>query len=357
MSHTVAILGAGIGAQHLDGYLALPDTYRVHTVCDLDIDRAAALAARARGCRSTSDTDAVIGNSEIDIVDVCLPPHLHADTAIKAMQAGHHVVCEKPLAESVDAAERMIQAAQDCNRLLTPIFQYRFGPAFTQLQALVDAGLAGRPQVASLETHWNRGSDYYAVPWRGTWDRERGGAVLGHAIHIHDLITECFGAVTAVGAMLDTRVNPIETEDCGAISMRTSSGALVTSSISLGAACDQSRLRLVYQHLTAESGTNPYAPGQGTWTFTARDPARQAAVDRVVAATPPGHTGYAGQFAELARQLGGETHRNVSAASGLQALELVAATYKAHRERREITLPLGLNDPVRQDWRPPQNPC
>ncbi|MEM7376037.1 MAG: Gfo/Idh/MocA family oxidoreductase [Pseudomonadota bacterium] len=352
MSHTVAILGAGIGAQHLDGYRALPDTFRVHTVCDLDTDRAAALAARAPGCRSTSDTGAVIGNAEIDIVDVCLPPHLHADIAIKAMQAGHHVVCEKPLAESVDAAERMIEAARDCNRLLTPIFQYRFGPAFTQLQALVDAGLTGQPQVASLETHWNRGADYYTVPWRGTWDHERGGAVLGHAIHIHDLITECFGAVTAVSAMLDTRVNAIETEDCGAITLRTASGAIVTSSITLGAASDQSRLRLVYQHLTAESGTNPYAPGQDRWRFTARQPAQQAEIDAVIGVTATGPAGYAGQFAELAAHLAGRPHRNVAADAGLRALELVAAIYRADRIGQQVPLPLAKDDPYRSDWRP-----
>jgi len=124
------------------------------------------------------------------------------------------------------------------------------------------------------------------VPWRGTWAHERGGAVLGHAIHIHDLIAQCFGDITAVSAMLDTRVNPIETEDCAALSLRTASGALVSSSITLGAADDRSRLRLVFERLTVESGTNPYAPGQATWTFTARDPAHQARIDTVVQAAP-----------------------------------------------------------------------
>jgi predicted dehydrogenase len=61
--------------------------------------------------------------------------------------------------------------------------------------------------VASLETHWNRGPDYYAVPWRGTWAGEAGGAILGHAIHAHDLLCRYFGPVAQVQAQLATRVN------------------------------------------------------------------------------------------------------------------------------------------------------
>ena len=352
MMRNVAILGAGIGAQHLDGYRALPDDFRVHTVCDQDSAKAESLAESAPGCVAATDIEAVIGRNDIDIIDVCLPPHLHAPIAIRALQAGHHVVCEKPMAESVVAAHEMIAAARATDRVLTPIFQYRFGHAFAQLQALIDAELTGQPQVASLETHWNRGADYYAVPWRGTWAHERGGAVLGHAIHIHDLIAQCFGDITAVSAMLDTRVNPIETEDCAALSLRTASGALVSSSITLGAADDRSRLRLVFERLTVESGTNPYAPGQATWTFTARDPAHQARIDTVVQAAPSSHQGYAGQFRQLALQLDGQSSRNVSAESGLQSLELVAAIYQSNRERREVGLPLAPDDPYCRNWQP-----
>jgi predicted dehydrogenase len=114
--------------------------------------------------------------------------------------------------------------------------------------------------VASLETHWNRASDYYAVPWRGTWAGESGGAILGHAIHAHDLLCRYFGPVAQCAGAACTRVNPIETEDCAAISMGFANGALATSSVTLGAARDETRLRFVFRDLTATSGTEPYAP-------------------------------------------------------------------------------------------------
>lgn len=352
----VAILGAGIGAQHLDAYLALPDRYRVATICDLDAAKGAALAAKAAGCANLSDADAVIADPAIDIVDICLPPHLHGPVALKAFAAGKHVICEKPVAGSVAEADRMLEAARDSGRLFAPIFQYRYGRGLYQLKALQERGLAGRPLVATLETHWNRSADYYAVPWRGKWASERGGAVLGHAIHIHDLVTAFFGPVTEVSAILDTRVNPIETEDCAAIAMRTMSGGLVTSSVTLGGAGDRSRLRLVFDGLSAESGSNPYAPGQDRWTFTARAPDEQAQVDAALAeidadiATKP--SGYVGQFAAIADHVEGRDAAIVTGEDGVRSIELVAAIYQAARTRTHVALPLDRNLPVCVDWVP-----
>ncbi len=352
----VAILGAGIGAQHLDGYLALPNRYRVAAICDLDAEKADALAAKAPDCAAVSDADAVIADPGIDIIDICLPPHLHGPIAMKAFAAGKHVICEKPIAGSVAEADRMLEAARASGRLFAPIFQYRYGRGLYQLAALQERGLAGKPLVATLETHWNRTADYYAVPWRGKWASERGGAVLGHAIHIHDLVTAFFGPVTEVSAILDTRVNPIETEDCAAIAMRTMSGGLVTSSISLGGAGDSSRLRLVFDGLTAESGRNPYAPGQDKWVFSARNPAEQPKIDAALAeidtdiADSP--QGYVGQFAAIADHLEGRQAAIVTGEDGLRSIELVAAIYQAARTGDRVKLPLDRGLPVCVDWVP-----
>lgn len=354
--YSVAILGAGIGAKHLDGYLALPDRYRVAAICDLDEAKGGALAAKSPGTAATADIDAVIADPSIDIVDICLPPHLHGPVAFKAFAAGKHVICEKPVAGSVAEADRMLAAARDAGRLFAPIFQYRYGRGLYQLAALQARGLAGKPLVATLETHWNRTADYYAVPWRGKWASERGGAVLGHAIHIHDLVTMFFGPVTEVSAILDTRVNPIETEDCAVIAMRTLSGGLVTSSVTLGGAGDTSRMRLVFDALTAESGRNPYAPGEDAWTFMARDPDAQAAVDaalgeidREIGDRPQG---YVGQFAAIADHLDGREAAMVTGEDGVRSIELVAATYHAARTGARVELPLDRDLPVCSDWTP-----
>lgn len=350
--HRVAVLGAGIGAQHLDGYLALPEDYTVSLICDLDEARAQRMAEKADGCRIAADAREAVTDPAIDIVDICLPPHLHGPVALEALAASKHVICEKPLAGSVREADAMAHAASDAGRVLMPVFQYRYGRGLDQLRALQQAGLAGKPLVGTLETHWDRGADYYAVPWRGTWAHERGGAVLGHAIHIHDLAARIFGPAMAVSAHLDTRANAIETEDCAALAMTMESGAPVTSSVTLGAAGNTSRLRFVFEKLTVESGRNPYAPGQDRWRFEARDPADQAAIDAVTMSAPAALQGYAGQFAALASHLKGETADIVTPQDGIRALEFVAAVYLSSRERRQVALPLDRDHPVCSDWTP-----
>ena len=347
----VAILGAGIGREHLAGYRALPGRFDVRWLVDLDTDRATEVAGPGGIAVSDSIADA-LADPGVALVDVCLPPHLHVPVAVQALEAGKHVVVEKPVAPSLADCDALVAAERAGAGRVFPVFQYRYGPGTAALDALIAAGLAGRPQVAALETHWNRGADYYAVPWRGTWAGERGGAVLGHAIHNHDLLCRYFGPPAAVQAHVATRVNPIETEDCAAIALRFESGALATSSVTLGAATDTSRLRLVFEHLTATSGDTPYAPAEGAWSFAARDPARQAELDAVLATLPDARAGFAGYLEAVADALDGHGGRAVTLDSGRRSIELVTAVYAASRTGKEVALPLAIGSDLYASWLP-----
>ena len=253
----VAIVGAGIGAEHLLGYRALPDRFRVVAMCDTNKDRATRATGGDPGITLIAAIAEVLADTQIDVIDICLPPHLHFPVSVQALTSGKHVICEKPLVRSLDEADRLLAVAATSGKHVFPVFQYRYGHALAQLRALQAAGLTGRPYVASLETHWNRNSAYYDVPWRGTWSGESGGALLGHAIHAHDLLCHVIGPVAKVSALADTRVNDIETEDCAALIFQMASGALATSSVTLGAGDDTTRLRFCFEGVTAESGTAP----------------------------------------------------------------------------------------------------
>jgi predicted dehydrogenase len=206
--------------------------------------------------------------------------------------------------------------------------------------------------MASVETHWNRGTDYYAIPWRGSWAGEAGGAILGHAIHAHDLLCRYFGPVAQVQAQLATAVNPIETEDCAAIALRFANGALATSSVTLGAARDETRLRFVFRDLTATSGTAPYAPAMDHWRFAARDPDRQAEVDGIVAAQADARGSFAGYLSAVADYLDGNAGAAVLFEDGRASVELVTAIYDAARSGRAVTLPLSPEHPLWRGWVP-----
>ena len=190
------------------------------------------------------------------------------------------------------------------------------------------------------------------VAWRGAWAGEQGGAILGHAIHIHDWLTMALGPVASVVAEVDTRVNDIEIEDCAALAIRMASGALVTSSVTLGAADDTSRLRLCFEGFTAESGSVPYAPADGTWRFTAREPFEQAAIDRVLAGVSPQRSGFAGFFEAVADALDGRPGREVTLDDGWRSLAFVTAVYASARSGRRETLPQTTDHPLYASWLP-----
>ncbi|MDP9730433.1 UNVERIFIED_ORG: putative dehydrogenase [Rhizobium sp. SORGH_AS260] len=342
----VAIIGAGIGAQHLTGYRALPKRFVVKAICDLDLERARSVAGDDTSIRLTTDLDEVLADESIQLIDVCLPPHLHFPVTLKAHAAGKDVVCEKPLVRSLEEANALIDSVKKTGRGVFPVFQYRFGQAMRQMRALIDAGLAGKAFVASSEVHWNRGASYYDIPWRGTWKGECGGAILGHAIHAHDLLCHVLGPVEEVFAMADTRVNTIETEDCAALSFRMKSGALATSSVTLGAAEDTSRLRFCFEGFTAESGTLPYRPAEDTWRFIARAPTTQDQIDAVLATVADGENGFAGFVEAIADAMEGRGGKEVTVHDGLQSIELVTAIYRSVREGK----PVRLSDAAEGEW-------
>jgi predicted dehydrogenase len=347
----VAILGAGIGAQHFQAFQRLPLDFKVLYVVDQVPERAAQLAS-GTDARISSRIEDALGDAEVDVVDICLPPHLHVPETLRALSHGKHVICEKPLATSLKEISDVREKSLETNRHVFPVFQYRWGPGLEQLRHLVRAGIAGKPIVASAETHWNRGPDYYAVPWRGTWAGEQGGAIVGHAIHSHDLLSQLFGPVKAVSASLATRVNPIETEDCATVLFEFENGALATSNVTLGAATDETRLRFVYENLTATSDNVPYAPGCGTWQFTARDPSRQRALLESLSEVPAEPIGYEGFFRAVAGFLHDEPASPVTLEDGAASIEIVTAIYAAARGNGRVTLPITDENSLYQGWSP-----
>lgn len=348
----VGIVGAGIGAEHFQAYLALTDRFEVRYMCDLDDARAAQAVSGRKAVTITRNLDQILADPEIDLVDICLPPHLHLSACSAALQAGKDVICEKPLVASLAEADQLADMMQQTGRQVFPVFQYRYGAGAAKLQKLMAAGLAGTPLVGSLETHWHRDEAYYAVDWRGSWAGERGGAILGHAIHIHDWLSFAFGEIDSVFAYLATRVNEIEVEDCASLSIRMRSGALITSSVTLGAATDTSRLRFCFSGLTAESGLEPYKLADSDWQFIARAPQRQAEIESVLADLTPPLSGFQGLFAAIYDHLVSGQGDIVSFADGRRSIEFVTAVYRSAREGSQIHLPLNEDDPLYHSWLP-----
>ena len=227
MTRGFGIVGAGvIAAMHADAIATLPGA-RLVAVTDVAAGAAAAFAA-ARGCAAEPDLDALLARDDVDVVCVCVPSGLHAEVGVRAAKAGKHLVVEKPIDVTLEAADRLIEAARTAGVALTVISQHRFDPGLTELKRLLGEGALGRLVLGEASTKWYRTQAYYdSAGWRGTWAMD-GGSLMNQGVHYVDLLRWCMGPVTEVTAVCTTQAHQIEAEDTALAIVRFGSGAVGT---------------------------------------------------------------------------------------------------------------------------------
>ncbi len=350
----VGVVGCSIGRQHIAAFQSLPAQFEVTALCDIDQAKARAVAAEAapRISRITADMAELCRMDEVDIIDICTPPHLHYEQSLQALAAGKHVICEKPIARSLKQVDELMAAEAESGRRMMPIFQYRFGAGLQKLKRLADSGVAGRAYLTTVETAWRRRADYYAVPWRGKWKTELGGPILTLATHAHDALTYILGPVKNVFARMATRVNPVETEDCTSASLEMADGSLCSLSVTTGSARQISRHRFCFSNLTAESDTEPYANTSDPWTFTGDSPEAERRIRETLAHYEPLPERFAGQFYRYYEAMQAGTELPVTLADARAAVELVTAAYFSARTGQPVSLPLGRDHPYYTGWQP-----
>jgi predicted dehydrogenase len=349
----VAVVGGGIGTQHIDALIRLPEQFELVAFCDIDAAKAGEVADRYGIGSATTSYDALLAREDIDIIDLCTPAGLHVAQTETALEAGKHAICEKPLAGSLAEVDRLAALAETTGRHVSPIFQYRFGNGFRRLLHLRDKGLLGKTYLATVETHWRRGAKYYAAPWRGRFATELGGCLTSHAIHAHDMLIHALGPVRSVHARTATRVNPIETEDCAVVSLELTDGALAALSVTMGAAVEHSRLRFYFEQVTVESNLSPYRPHLEPWRFETADEARKAEIDAALADFVPLPEHFEGQFSRLHAALTEGRPPPVTLADSRASIELLTAAYYSARTGDNVALPIGPGHPYYHGWRAP----
>lgn len=227
----IAIVGTGnISHQHIQGYLTFPERCRIVALVDIFPEKAEEKKARygLHDAQVYPSHQAMLeAGIVIDLVDVCTPPYVHAEIAINALNRGKHVLCEKPMAASLEECDAMMAAQRACGKTLSIIAQNRFTDAFWRLKTAVDSGLAGKICHAQVDSFWWRGHCYYDLWWRGTWEKEGGGCTLNHAVHHIDAIQWMLGFPSEVVAMMTNVAHDnAEVEDLSAAIFRYPNGAL-----------------------------------------------------------------------------------------------------------------------------------
>ncbi|MBI4025778.1 MAG: Gfo/Idh/MocA family oxidoreductase [Verrucomicrobia bacterium] len=219
-----AVVGLGMGhvrAQQIKKAAGAELT----AVCDVNGERLKKATAEF-GCAGHTDYAEMLKRPDVDAVMVVTPSGTHADFAIKAAQAGKHVIVTKPMEVTPDRCAGMIAAARGAGVVLAVDFESRYNPDYIQLKRWITGGVFGAPILCEARCKWWRTQEYYdAGGWRGTWKMDGGGALANQSVHLLDLMLWFMGKPVQVYAQTATAAHRMETEDLGLAIVRFENGA------------------------------------------------------------------------------------------------------------------------------------
>lgn len=327
-------------------------------VCDANAERAGAFA-RQCAARPFTDVPSLLRDGGIEAVLIGTPHPLHADAAIRAADAGVHVLVEKPMAASLADCDAMIAAAKQAGTILGVISQRRFLAPVQRMKAAIDAGKIGRPALGVfLMYSWREPSYYASDPWRGKWDTEGGGVLVNQSPHQLDILLWLMGpAVEVSGFWANVNHPSVEVDDTAVAAIRFANGGLgsIVTSVS------QKPGIFTKVHIHGSNGASVGVETDRGATFIAgvSSIAEPPLTDLW---TVPGEEGLLGQFQEADRaafpgadaavqyhalQIGDflqAIRENrpplVTGEAGRAVVELFSAIYRSNREHRAIALPL-----------------
>jgi predicted dehydrogenase len=353
---TVCLIGCGrISIKHIEAFTKNADKITLVGVCDPIKSRAEEKAqeySRLNNNKSPAiytDYTKMLSELKPDFVTIAAESGLHPEIAVKCLEAGCHVICEKPMALSVSDADRMINTAKKANKKFVVCFQNRFNAPVQKLRVAYEAGRFGRILHGMVQIRWNRNEAYYAeAPWRGTWEMD-GGTLMNQCTHGIDLLQWIMGE-DAVRVQAQTRrfIRPIDAEDFGAAIIEFKSGAvgIIEGTADIYPTNLNETLSIFGEQGTAVIGGLAVNKIE-TWRFS--DAEKIGDTEKTVLnpneKDPPsvygfGHTALFSDFIDAI-----EKNREplVSGEKGKKALEIILAIYKSQKTGLPVDLPLDFS--------------
>lgn len=221
-----AVIGVGgMGRNHCNSIINNTPGAVLTAVCDAN-SAAAEAAARDFNAKPFTSHKKLIASGLCDVAVIATPHPLHPAPAIDCMNAGLHVVCEKPLSERVSTAEAMVKAAARNKVAFAVMFQRRLEPAFKAALKIVNSGRLGRLYRTLMISPEYRTRPYYkSGAWRATWAGEGGGVMMNQSPHIIDLFVQLAGMPCEVFGRTESRMHHIEVEDLAEAMLKYPNGA------------------------------------------------------------------------------------------------------------------------------------
>ena len=238
----IGIVGAGkIFEQHAIACNSLAGRARLVGIADIDEAHLQKAAGKYSIPLAVADYRVLLDRQDVDVITVCTPPVLHERVVVDALEAGKFVICEKPLAHTLQSADRIIAVAKKHPGKLSTVYQFRYRPEVQRALWLRDHGRLGKllfgrfHRFAKFQAPAKPAKDGKPAkpakkrsPWWGQWQTAGGGVVMTQLIHEIDIMQHIFGKATEVTATMDTLHEAIESEDTCAATVRFASGAMVS---------------------------------------------------------------------------------------------------------------------------------
>ncbi|MEP6650469.1 MAG: Gfo/Idh/MocA family oxidoreductase [Lapillicoccus sp.] len=345
-----ALVGAGvIGKHHGMVMNQLEDRLELVAVVDVDLPRAEQLAAE-RGGRAYASLAAALAAEDVDVVTVATPTGVHGTVAIEALDAGKHVVIEKPAEVTIEKTDEIIAAQRRAGTLVSVISQHRFDPATEVLLEAIQKGRLGRLTSGVAAIDWWRSQGYYdSGDWRGKWKLDGGGAMMNQGVHTVDLLIAAMGRPVEVFAYTGVAAHDrIETEDIATAVVRFESGALgvihATTAAYPGLSArvhvhgDRGSVvieddQLAYIHLADEehgdddlgNHLDRYAETQARSAAASRDPGQLSDAHRL-------------QYLNILAALEGHEELRVDLDTNRRSIALITGAYESARTGRPVVL-------------------
>lgn len=342
-----ALIGCGrIATNHIKA--AMSNALDIVAICDIVPKKMEDLIEKHKLIKNDSikcyeDYKRMIAENEIELVSIATESGLHAEIALYCIEHNINVIIEKPMAMSIEDADKIIHLSEKKGVKVSACHQNRFNIAVQQMRQAVDNGRFGKLSHGSIHVRWNRNRDYYTqAPWRGTWEQD-GGALMNQCIHGIDLLRWMMGEdiVEVYGKTKRQFHDYLEAEDLGLAVVTFKNGAIATIEGTTN----------VYPHnleetlyVFGEKGTAKLG-GKSTnnidvWEFadaTAEDEKNKGFEEAANNVYGNGHTSL---FADMVEAVQKNRKPYVDAHAGKAALELVLAIYKSAAEGKPVKLPL-----------------
>ena len=290
-----------------------------------------------------TDYKKMVDELKPDLVSIATESGIHAEIALHCIDKGVNLIIEKPMAMSIEDANKIINLAEEKNVKVSACHQNRFNVAIQKLRKAVESGRFGKLSHGSIHVRWNRNAGYYEqAPWRGTWEQD-GGALMNQCIHGIDLLRWMMGdeIEEIYGATRQQFHDYLEAEDVGMAVIKFKNGAIGTIEGTTNVFPKNLEETL---YIFGENGTVKIG-GTSTnnidvWDFaveTEEDQQNKGLEEETSNVYGNGHTSL---FADVMDAIENDRKPYVDAVAGRNALEVVLSIYKSQKTAMPVKLPL-----------------